>query len=93
MTYRVGNFVRLHHRLDGYFPVSLHDTLGHTHRKLGQRVADVDLPAGNVVFAAIERQRFGQSGNRMFSRGVRRGIGARGMGRNRAIIDDASALG
>ena len=54
-------------------------------------VADVDLAAGDVVLAAVERGRLGEAGDRVFGRGVGRGVGARRVGGDRAVVDDAAA--
>ena len=47
-------------------PVGLRHALCHWHRHFGQRIADIYLPADNVIRPAIKRQRAGQAGNAMF---------------------------
>ena len=60
-------------------------------RHLGRGVADVDLAAGDVVLAAVERGRLGQAGDRVLGGGVGRRVRARRVGRDRAVVDDAPA--
>ena len=50
------------------------DALGHPGGHLGRGVADVDLTAGDVVGAAVERGGLGQAGDRVLGRGVGRGV-------------------
>ena len=64
------------------------------HHALGERgggIADVDLAAGDVVAAAIERRRFGEAGHRMLGRGVGDRARARRVRGDRAVVDDAAA--
>ena len=62
--------------------------LGH----LGLGVADVDLPAGDVVRSAVERRRSRQPGDGVLRRRVGRRPRARHAGRDRAVVDDPPAL-
>ena len=48
---------------------------------LGGRVADVDLPAGDVVVPAVERRRLREPGDRVLRRRVRRRVRARNRAR------------
>ena len=54
-------------------------------------IADVDLAAGDVVFAAVESGGFGQSGDSVLGGRVGGGVGARGVGRDGAVVDDPAA--
>src|SRR2546430_9792783 len=51
----------------------------------------IDLAAGDVVFAPVERGRFGETGDRVLGRGVGHRIGSRGVRGDRAVIDDPPA--
>src|SRR5438876_1201767 len=53
--------------------------------------ASVDLAAGDVVFAAVERGRFGEAGDRVLARGIGDRIWPRHMRRDRAVVDDPAA--
>jgi len=46
--------LHVHHRFRRLFSVRLLHAGGHARRKFGQRVANVDLAAGDVVFPAVE---------------------------------------
>ena len=81
----------VHHRLDGDLAVGLRHALRHPRRHVGQRVADVDLAARDVVLAAVERRRLGQPGDRVLGRGVGRRVRARRVRRDRTVVDDAPA--
>ena len=50
-------------------------------------LADVDLTARNVVLAPVERGRLGQAGHRVLGRRVGSRVGARHVGRDRAVVD------
>lgn len=63
----------------------------HLARHVGERIADVDLAAGDVVAPAIERGGPGEAGDRMLGRRVRRRVRARHVRRDRAVVDDAPA--
>ena len=65
------------------------DPLGH----LGVRVADVDLAAGDVVGAAVERDRLGQAGDGVLGHRVADGAGPGRVGGDRPVVDDPPALG
>ena len=72
--------------------VGLRHARGHPLGHLGGGVADVDLAAGDVVLAAVERGRAGEAGDRVLGRGVGGRVGPRHMGRDRAVVDDPAAL-
>ena len=63
------------------------DARGH----LGRRVADVDLPHGDPVRAAVEGHGPGQPGDRVLGGGVGDAARPRDMCRDRAVVDDPSA--
>ena len=81
----------VHARLDHGRAVGLQHALGHAlgHRRHG--IADVDLAAGDVVGAAVERGRLGEAGDGVLGRGVGDRERPRRMGRDRAVVDDAPA--
>ena len=58
---------------------------------VGRGVADVDLAAGDVVFAAVERRRLGQAGDRVLGGRVGRRVRPRRVRRDRAVVDDPAA--
>ncbi len=60
------NIVDIHRRLDFDRAVGLRHTLFHARRHIGRGIANVDLAAGDVVFAPIEGRRFGQPGDGVF---------------------------
>ena len=91
MDHRFGHLLHIHHRFDGNLTVRLFDADRHALGDLRQRVADVDLSTGDVVLATVERNAFGQAGHRVLGAGVGHGVGARRMGRDRAVVDDAAA--
>lgn len=53
---------------------------------------DIDLRAGNVKGAAVERETLGEPGHRVLGRGVRGGHGARRVRGEGAVIDDAACV-
>src|SRR5207244_5082196 len=57
----------------------------------GVGVADVDLAAGDVVLAAVERGCLREAGDRVLCSGVRGRVGAGGVGGDAAVVDDAAA--
>jgi hypothetical protein len=57
---RVGDVLHVHRRLDRERAVGLRHALLHPLGHLGGGVADVDLAAGDVEGAAVERGRLGQ---------------------------------
>ena len=71
--------------------VRLRHALRHPLGHLGERVADVDLAAGDVVLAAVERGRLGEAGDRVLGGGVGRGVRPRRVRGDRAVVDDAPA--
>ena len=60
-------------------------------RHIRRGVADIDLPAGDVVLAAVERRRSREAGDRVLRRGVWRGVRTRHMRRDGSVVDDPSA--
>src|ERR1700722_3694848 len=85
------NGIQIHPRFDDHFAVGLQRPAGDPrHARTG--VADIDLAAGNIVRAAIERDGPGQPGDRMLGRRVRRGIGPGYMRGNGSVVDDAAPL-
>src|SRR6266542_4265464 len=83
--------IRINRRLDRYGTVSLKGASFHASSHFGRGVADVDLPAGDVILSAIEGDGFCEAGDSMFGCGVGGRIGSWNMGRNRAVVNDASA--
>ncbi len=81
----------VHHRLQFGGAVGLQGTgrVRAAHRR--HRIADVDLAAGNVERASVERDLPGKAGDAVFGGGIGRQAGARGMCRDRAVVDDAPA--
>ena len=63
--------------------------LARGHRRGG--VADVDLPARDVVRAAFERERLGQAGDRVLGRRVGDRVGRGDVRGQRAVVDDPPA--
>ena len=59
---------------------------------VGRGIADVDLPAGDVERPAVEAEGLRQAGDRVLGRRVADRPRARRIGRDRAVVDDASAL-
>ena len=87
----VGDAADVHHRFGGDRAVGLRHADGHRRGHLGQRVADVDLAAGDVEGPAVERQRLGQAGDGVLGRRIGNRARARRMRRDRAVVDDAAA--
>ena len=58
---------------------------------IGQGIADVDLAAGDVVLAAVQRRGLGQAADGVLGGGIGRRVWARDVGRDRAVVDDAAA--
>jgi len=54
--------------------------------------ANVNLADGDVVGTAFEGRGFGQAHHAVFGGGISRRLRSRGVGRNRAIVDDAPTL-
>lgn len=88
---RAGDVCHIHRRLLDDRAVGLRHAALHPLGHLGQGVADVDLAAGDVIFAAVERGRFSQPGDRVLARGVGDRVRPRHMRRDRAVVDDAAA--
>jgi hypothetical protein len=87
----LADMIDVHQRLGLDRSVGLRDALRHARGEFGFGIADVDLADGNVVFAAVERGRLGDAGDGVLGRRVRRGVRARRVGGDRAVIDDAPA--
>lgn len=87
----VGDALDIHHRLGGDRTVGLRHADRHWLRHLGQRIADVDLAASDVVGPAVERQRLGHPGDGVLGRRVGHRARTRRIGRHRAVVDDAAA--
>ncbi len=85
------NVLHIHGRLFDDRAIGLRHAALHALGHLGQCVADVDLAAGDVVFAAVERGRFREAGDRVLGRGVGGRIGPRRMRGDRAVVDDPPA--
>jgi hypothetical protein len=66
----IADMPHIDHRFGRLFAVCLLHAGGHARRKFGQRVADVDLTAGDVIFSAVKRDALGQSGDPVLGRGV-----------------------
>ena len=81
----------VHRRLGHERPVGLRHAARHPLGHLGGRVADVDLPAGDVELAPLQRQRLGDPGDRVLGRVVGDRVRPRHVGRERAVVDDAPA--
>ena len=92
MQHRVGHRHRVHHRLDPRRAVRLRHPFGHRYGHLGQRVADVDLPAGDVERPPVEADRPRDPRHRVFRGRVADRAGPRRVGRDRAVVDDPPAL-
>jgi len=63
------------------------------HHALGQgrgSIADIDLSAADVVLPAVERGLFGETGHRVFGRGIGDRVGARRMRGDRAVVDNTA---
>lgn len=65
------HMVDVHHGLDRHLPVSLKGALGHARRVVGERIADIDLPTGDIVLASIERGGLGEPRDGVLRGGVR----------------------
>ena len=87
----VRDVLHVHQRFDRDLAVRLQHALRHPLGHFGERVADVDLAAGDVVLAAVERGGLGEAGDRVFGGGLGRGIRPRRVRRDRAVVDDAAA--
>src|SRR5215207_157217 len=88
---RAGDVFDVHHRLDHGLAVGLRHAAGHALRHLGQRVADIDLAARDVVFAAVERGRPGEAGDGVLRRRIGDRERPRHVRRDRAVVDDPAA--
>ena len=80
-------------RLRPHPPVRLTRSSGDPGRHVRGGVADVDLPAGDVVRAPVQRQRLRQPGDRVLRRGVGGAARPRGVRGDRPVVDDPPARG
>ena len=87
-----GNVGDVHRRLDHDVAIGLRHAVCHPRGHFGQRVADVDLTAGDVVFAAVHRSRLCETGHRMLGSSVWSGVRPRSVCGDRAVVDDTPAL-
>ncbi len=78
-------------RLDIDAAVGLEHADVHARRHVGGRVSDVDLPTRDVERAAVEGRGLRQAGDAVLRGGVRGRARPRRIGRDRAVVDDATA--
>src|SRR5439155_785874 len=83
--------LHVHARLDAHLAIRLHHAFRHALGHLGGRVADVDLAAGDVERASVERDGLGDAAHGVLGRGVGNGHRARRMRGDGAVVDDAPA--
>ena len=85
--------LHVEHRLGRDLAVGLHHAGLHApaHGRVG--VADVELAAGDVVLAPVERRALGEPGDGVLRGGVGHRVGPGRVRRDRAVVDDAAALG
>ena len=88
---RVADELGIHHGFGLDRTVRLRDARLHAPAHGGVRIADVDLPAGDVVGASVERGRLREARHGVLGRRVGDRERPRGMGRDRAVVDDAAA--
>ena len=90
---RVADRLRVHARFVFHRAVGLHHAGAGDHaiRHRRRSVADVDLADRDIVLAAVEVGGLGETGDRMLGRGIGRGVRARRVRRDRAVVDDAAA--
>jgi Sulfate permease family len=88
-----GHVGHVHARLGADAAVGLEGAGRHALGHLGGGVADVDLAAGDVVGAPVQRRRSGQPGDGVLGGGVGGRARAGDMGRDGAVVDDAAAAG
>src|SRR2546423_892478 len=67
----VGYMANVYARLRHDSAVSLWNSGLHALAHFGGGIAYIDLSAGDVVFAAVQRDRFGESGDRVFGGRIR----------------------
>src|SRR5262249_20417160 len=83
--------IDIHRRLDSQRTIGLQRTFFHSGGHLGFSITDVNLSAVDVKWTTIQRGGFGQASDGMFGSGIRPSVRTRGMGGNRAIVDDTSS--
>src|SRR4029079_18818217 len=83
----------IEHRLGRNRAVGLHHAGLHAAAHGGVGVADVELAAGDVVLAPVERGTLCQGGDGVVGRGIGHRVGPWRVRGDRAIVDDAPALG
>jgi hypothetical protein len=88
---RVGYMANVHSWLRQHSAVGLWDSGLHPLAHFRGGIAYIDLSAGDVVFAAVQRDRFRKSGGRVFGGRIRSGVWPRRMRGDGAVIDDAAA--
>jgi Sulfate permease family len=88
-----GHVGHVHARLGPDAAVGLEGAGGHALGHLGGGVADVDLPAGDVVGPPVQRGRPGQAGDGVLGGGVGGRARPGDVGRDGAVVDDAAAAG
>jgi hypothetical protein len=88
----IGRMPHLHQRFGAHRSVRLKRAPGQSRAQLRGSVADVDLSAGDVEPAALERDRLGQAGDGVLGGGLGDRKGPPYVGGNRPVVDDASAL-
>ena len=86
---RVRDMTNVHGRLDDERAVGLLD--GWLRSPDRCHVTDIDLAARDVVLATVQRQRSGQSCDRVLRCGEGNRVWARDVGRRGAIVDDSAA--
>ena len=74
-AYLLSDMAHIHTRLNHRCAVGLWHASRHSFGHFRDRVTNVDLATGDVVLAAVERYAFGQSGDGVFRRGIRRRVG------------------
>ena len=86
-----GYVVDIHDRLGRNGSVSLGHAAGHSRCKVGPRVADVNLTAGDIVPSSVQGSRLGKTRYAVLGRRIRRRVWPRALSRNGAVIDDTPA--
>jgi len=90
---RVGNQFHVHAWLWRHCAVSLKDAAVHALSHLRGRVADINLPARDVVLSSVERNALGQPGNGVLRGSIGRGIGPRARRRSLHDLSDHPRFG
>jgi hypothetical protein len=83
----------IHRWLRRYGAVGLHRACGKSRRQASRGIADIDLPARDVIFATLQRKSPGESGHGVFGYRIRSRPGPRHVGRYRSVIDDPAPTG